>query len=39
LVAELCVLLVDLTGPVVVRRLARLAPFRKLGIDFSEEAK
>ena len=39
LVAELCVLLVELTGPVVVRRLARLAPFRKLGIDFSEEAK
>jgi hypothetical protein len=37
--AELRVLLVELTGPVVVRRLARLAPFRKLGIDFSEEAK
>ena len=37
--AELRVLLIELTGPVVVRRLARLAPFRKLGIDFSEEAK
>jgi hypothetical protein len=31
-------LLIELTGPVVVRRLARLAPFRKLGIDFSDEA-
>lgn len=37
--AELRVLLVELTGPVVVRRLAHLAPFRKLGIDFSEETK
>jgi hypothetical protein len=37
--AELRLLLIELTGPVVVRRLARLAPFRKLGIDFSEEAK
>jgi hypothetical protein len=37
--AELRVLLVELTGPVVVRRLARLAAFRKLGIDFDEEAK
>jgi hypothetical protein len=36
--AELRVLLVELTGPVVVRRLARLAPFRDLGIDFSDEA-
>lgn len=36
--AELRVLLVELTGPVVVRRLERLAPFRKLGIDFSDEA-
>jgi len=35
--AELRVLLVELTGPVVVRRLARLAPFREQGIDFSEE--
>jgi hypothetical protein len=35
--AELRVLLVELTGPVVVRRLGRLAPFRKLGIDFSDE--
>lgn len=39
LAAELRVLLVELTGSVVVRRLARLAPFRKLGIDFSEETK
>ena len=35
--AELRVLLVELTGPVVVRRLARLAPFREQGIDFSNE--
>jgi hypothetical protein len=38
LVAELRVLLIELTGPVVVRRLARLSSFRKLGIDFSDEA-
>jgi len=37
--AELRVLLVELTGPVVVRRLARLAPFRKLGIDFNERSR
>lgn len=36
--AELRGLLVELTGPVVVRRLGRLVPFRKLGIDFSDEA-
>jgi hypothetical protein len=36
--AELRVLLVELTGPVVVRRLGRLALFRELGIDFSDEA-
>lgn len=35
--AELRVLLVELTGPVVVRRLGRLAPFRERGIDFSDE--
>ena len=35
--AELRVLLVELTGPVVLRRLARLAPFREHGIDFSDE--
>jgi hypothetical protein len=35
--AELRVLLVELTGPVVIRRLARLAPFRERGIDFSDE--
>jgi len=35
---ELRILLIELTGPVVVRRLARLASFRKLGIDFSDEA-
>jgi hypothetical protein len=35
--AELRVLLVELTGPVVVRRLGRLAPFREQGIDFSDE--
>ena len=36
---ELRALLVELTGPVVVRRLSRLAPLLKLGIDFSEESK
>lgn len=36
--AELRVLLVELTGPVGVERLGRLAPFRKLGIEFSDEA-
>lgn len=36
--AELRVLLVELTGPVVVERLSRLAPFRKFGIEFSDEA-
>lgn len=36
--AELRVLLVELTGPVLVRRLTRLAPFRAHGIDFSDEA-
>jgi hypothetical protein len=36
--AELRVLLVELTGPVVVRRLGRLAPLREHGIDFSAEA-
>jgi hypothetical protein len=36
---ELRVLLVELTGQVVVRRLAALAPLREVGIDFSEEAK
>jgi len=35
---ELRMFLIELTGPVVVRRLARLASFRKLGIDFSDEA-
>jgi hypothetical protein len=35
--AELRVLLVELTGPVVVRRLARLSPFREQGIDFTNE--
>ena len=35
--AELRVLLVELTGPVVVRRLGRLAPFREKGINFTDE--
>jgi hypothetical protein len=35
--AKLRVLLVELTGPVVVRRLGRLALFREAGIDFSNE--
>jgi hypothetical protein len=37
LTAELRVLLVELTGPVVVRRLGRLAAFRKRGINFTDE--
>jgi hypothetical protein len=37
--AELRVLLVELTGPVVVTRLGRLAAFRKWGIDFSDEGR
>jgi hypothetical protein len=37
LAAELSVLLVELTGPVVVRRLAQLEPLRERGIHFSEE--
>jgi hypothetical protein len=35
--AELRMLLVELTGPVVVRRLGRLAPFREQGINFTDE--
>jgi hypothetical protein len=34
---ELRVLLVELTGPVVVRRLGRLDPLRDQGIDFSDD--
>jgi hypothetical protein len=37
LAAELRMLLVELTGPVVVRRLGRLQPLRDRGINFSEE--
>ena len=37
--AELRVLLVELTGPVVVVRLGRLAALRKWGIDFSDEGR
>jgi len=37
LAVELRVLLVELTGPVVLRRLGRLAPFLERGIDFSDE--
>ena len=36
--AALRVLLVELTGPVVVDRLGRLASFRKWGIEFSNGA-
>jgi hypothetical protein len=36
LAAELRVLLVELTGPVVVSRLGRLGPLREGGIDFSD---
>ena len=37
--AELRLLLIELTGPVVVARLGQLAPLRKWGIDFSDEAR
>jgi hypothetical protein len=37
--AELKVLLIELTGPVVVARLGQLAPLRKWGIDFNDEAR
>jgi hypothetical protein len=37
--AELRVLLVELTGPVVVARLGQLAALRKWGIDFRDEAR
>jgi hypothetical protein len=37
--AELKPLLIELTGPVVVARLGHLAPLRKWGIDFSDEAR
>jgi hypothetical protein len=37
--AELKRLLIELTGPVVVARLGHLAPLRKWGIDFSDEAR
>jgi hypothetical protein len=37
--AELRVLLVELTGPVVVARLGRLAAFRKWGIAFTDEVR
>lgn len=37
--AELKLLLIELTGPVVVARLGHLAPLRKWGIDFSDEAR
>jgi hypothetical protein len=37
--AELRVLLIELTGPVVVTRLGQLAPLRKWGIDFSNESR
>jgi hypothetical protein len=37
--AELKRLLIELTGPVVIARLGHLAPLRKWGIDFSDEAR
>ncbi|MEX2552629.1 MAG: hypothetical protein WD627_06475, partial [Actinomycetota bacterium] len=37
LVQELRSLLVDMTGPVVVRRLDRIAPLRRLGMTMGEE--
>jgi hypothetical protein len=36
---ELGALLVELTGPVAVGRLGRLAPFREHGINFTDEAR
>src|SRR5687767_10605520 len=39
LAAELRVLLVELTGPVVVTRLGQVPAFRKWGIDFTDEAQ
>jgi hypothetical protein len=39
LAAELRVLLVELTGPVVVTRLGQVAALRKWGIDFSETSR
>jgi hypothetical protein len=38
LAAELRVLLVELTGPVVITRLGQVAALRKWGIDFRDEA-
>ena len=37
--AQLKLLLIELTGPVVVARLGHLAPLRKWGFDFSDEAR
>jgi len=37
--AQLKLLLIELTGPVVVARLGHLAPLRKWGIDFSDEVR
>src|SRR4030095_668190 len=37
--AQLKLLLIELTGPVVVARLGHLAPLRKWGVDFSDEAR
>jgi hypothetical protein len=37
--AELKVLLIELTGPVVVARLGQLAPLRKWGIAFNDESR
>jgi hypothetical protein len=39
LAAELRILLVELTGPVVVTRLGQVAAFRKWGINFTDEAQ
>lgn len=37
--AELRVLLIELTGPVVIARLGHLAALRKWGIDFSDSPR
>ena len=37
LLRELVLLLRELTGPVVIRRLERIAPLREAGLSFGEE--
>jgi hypothetical protein len=39
LAVELRPLLIELAGPVVIRRLGRLTPLREHGIEFVEEGQ